>query len=108
MAQLAKKPCKGDWTFSEGWSERHEEQLAELQKESQAVDPNKSLVGALVSFPIADGYATYRVAKDKPLTLEHVPYGDAYQVPYVMIRGLRRVDVIRQIAGQKKLQQLFG
>lgn len=109
MAQLKDKPCKGDWSIGpEGWYERHEQQWKDLQAEAAKVDPNKSLVGAIVSFPWADGSAYYRVASDKPLMLEHIPYCDAWQVPYTQIRGLRRSDIVAMVKSEKKLQELFG
>lgn len=106
MAQLSNKPCTGNWQISgspDDWSKRQDAQMKALEAESARVaaavksNPKASLIGVLVYFPWADGSAVYRVSKDKPLMLEHVPYGDAWQVPYSQIRGLRRQDVLRQL-----------
>lgn len=98
MAQLANKSCPGDWSFEgDDWCERHERQFDELQRAAAKVDPTVSLIGALVSFPWADGSAIYRVSKDKPLILQHVPVFDAWQVPYSQIRGLRRADIVGMV-----------
>jgi len=63
--------------------------------ESGGVDiDGGEVVGILLAFPVADGYAHYRVSKASPLTLQHVPYGDAWRIPAAHIRGLRKVDAI--------------
>jgi len=93
MAKLAATTCgsfkKADGEAWEAWSERIEGLLAEMQAVSAKVNPEgKSLVGALVQFSVADGYAYYRVCKDSPLTVEHVPYGDSYQAHEATVRGI--------------------
>ena len=47
---------------------------------------------------IPEGYKQfmYKVIKEKPLTLAHIPYGDAYQIPYAHIRGLTYADLAQQ------------
>ena len=47
----------------------------------------------VIRFPVADNYAIYRVSSWEPLTLQHVPTGDAYQIPRAHLRGLREEDV---------------
>lgn len=81
--------------------------FAELQR-AAAARPKGSLVGALVNFGVADGYAVYLVAKEKPLTLRHVPYGDAYQVHHAMIRGLTIEDVRNIVGADERLNQVFA
>lgn len=117
MAQLDKNPCPGDWTISisdDGWIARQDALYAELQAASDAIDlefaahDGGTLVGALVAFPWADGHAIYRVSKDKPLLLQHVPYGDAWQVPYSQIRGMRRADIIDQLDRARRMKILFA
>lgn len=66
-----------DWRNSE-----HEKEFQRLQREE-----------TVISFGVADGGAYYLVKSMKPLKLQHIPYMDAYQVPYAMIRGLRKADV---------------
>lgn len=53
----------------------------------------------LIAFGVADGAAYYYVKSFKPLVLQHVPWGDAWQVQYALIRGLRVADVRRQLLG---------
>jgi hypothetical protein len=107
MAQLANKPCSGDWSLEGDWSKRHEEQFAALTAAAAKVDPAVSLVGAIVSFPWADGRAHYRVASDKPLKLEPIPVFDAWQVPYTQIRGLRRADIVAMVERERNISKLF-
>jgi len=47
----------------------------------------------IFSYPHADGYANYYIVSEKPLILQHIPYGDAWQLPYAHIRGLRLSDI---------------
>lgn len=56
--------------------------------------PKASLIGLLLRFPVADGYAFYLVVQDKPLRLCHIPFGDGYRIPDAYIRGLRRSDIL--------------
>jgi len=96
MAQLDKLPAPGPW------NDRDKDWKTQTDSEKKAFDellitaravPKGVLVGLLVSFPYADGAAYYRVIKEKPLTLQHIPYGDAWQVPGYQIRGLRKEDI---------------
>jgi len=47
----------------------------------------------LYSSPVADGQAMYFIVSDNPLVLRHIPFGDAYQLPYAHVRGLRLSDI---------------
>lgn len=60
------------------------------ERSSQDLD---NLIGALLLFGAADGYAMYIVTKARPLTLMHVYLGDGYQVQYPMIKGIDANDV---------------
>ena len=52
-----------------------------------------------ITFPVADGHALYEVRGTSRYTLHHVPIGDAWQVPYAMIRGLRKADIENMVEG---------
>lgn len=65
----------------------------------------------LLRFPIADGYAFYRVVEmeytepceccdrgGEPL-LQHVPYGDGYKARGETIKGLTTADARKQVDG---------
>jgi len=49
--------------------------------------------GKVVTFPFADGFAYYFIKSERPLILQHIPYGDAYQIPAAHLRGLRLEDI---------------
>jgi hypothetical protein len=111
MAQLAKKPYPmRQFAVGDNFDEVHTAQKAELDKLQAAADKLKpgEIVGGLLRFPRGDGYALYVVVKDKPLTLQHVPFGDAWQVDHVTIRGLRRGDVEAQLESERRLKKLFA
>ena len=52
--------------------------------------------GSEIKFPIADGYARYAVYDYS--TLIHLDVGDSRSIPDAHVRGLRVVDVKREIA----------
>jgi len=79
----------------------------ELQARSDGLPPGE-VVGGLLKFQVADGYAVYVVTKATPLTLTHVPFGDAYQVHDALIRGLRRADVLASLERDRKLSAIFA
>lgn len=112
MARLATKPVEGEWGMLKGedygaYSKRTDAMFKALTDAAKAV-PEGGVIGALMSFPIADGAAMYRVSKESPLTLEHVPYGDAWQIPHAHIRGIRKADVLKQVQADRAMAKLFG
>jgi len=78
--------------------------FVELQQQSDKAN----FVGKLLYFPYADGKAVYLVLGAQPLTLAHIPIGDAWQIPDAHIRGLRRQDVLDMIERDKELAELFS
>ena len=114
MARLSTHRNDDDWQErdGEGWEAygiRTDGMLARLTEASDAVDTAAGKVeGIVLQFPIADGYAIYRVSKTSPLTLEHIPVGDAWQIPAAHIRGIRKRDVLEQAARRRALAVLFG
>ena len=111
MARLSKH--HNDWQEKdgEGWraySDRTDKMLVRLMEASDAVDIDATVEGIVLQFPIADGYAIYRVSKTSPLTLEHIPVGDAWQIPAAHIRGIRKRDVLEQAARRRALVEVFG
>lgn len=67
-----------------------------------------ALVGEIIRFQIADGYAQYMVKKEKPLQLVHLHVGDGYQIDPIMIRGLRLSDVRQRVSQEKKFASMFS
>lgn len=85
----------------------HARALDRLQEISDNL-PDGEIVGAVISFPVADGKAFYRVVKEKPLTLQHINYLDGYGVPIYLIRGLRKKDILELLRRKRALDKLFG
>lgn len=114
MAQLIATPksIRIEMEFRDGESidtylARSEAAMEKLETESDALMPDE-LVGALISFPRADGYAFYRVASITPLKLQHIPYGDAYCIDSATIRGLRLSDVAHMVSAAKRIKAIFA
>ena len=72
--------------YKVGWDEHR-------QKSKDAFQAIKDRGGKLWTYPVADGFAYYEVVQQRPLTLQHIPYGDEWTVSPFMIRGLRLSDV---------------
>jgi hypothetical protein len=104
---------------SESWMKREDDLIDKLQAVSDALtDPitdgytieqlTKALVGRILKFPYADGYATYRVTSVKPLKLQPLAYCDAWQVPYITIRGTQLRDVVGMVLRSIELKKIFA
>lgn len=94
MAKLSEKQLDG-WEQKEDESfmtyfDRQDKMLDELILKSKN---SNIILNKVISFPIADGKAWYLVTNESPLELTHIPYGDCYQVNYIMIKGLDSDDV---------------
>lgn len=85
----------------------HEKAMAEMRATSDALEDG-DIVGFIMQFPWADGYAVYRVTKERPLTLQHIDYGDAWQVPDAHLRGIRFEDVVQAQMRARARRKLFG
>jgi hypothetical protein len=61
--------------------------------------------GEEISFGVADGNAVYIVVSLSPVSLIHVPIGDAYQFQYA--NRLTRQDILKKIEQKKALARMF-
>jgi len=98
MAKLDPKPYPGDWEMKFDTTDiqteiRRTDALLDALLDKQPNSTAKSYVGAVLMFGVADGNAIYVVTKDRPLTLQHVPIGDAYCVDRCTMRGIDRQEV---------------
>jgi hypothetical protein len=110
MAKLMHRsgfPKVGDYANFHDEMKAQDEALSQLEKESHAAVCAGTAVGLLIKFQVADGYAIYRVAKEKPFTVEYIDYGDGWQAHSATIRGLRLADAQRMAANDFALYQLF-
>lgn len=71
--------------------------LASMARQNGTSD----LLGEVVRWQVADGYASYIVWNTKPLQLVHVAVGDAYSVEDALIRGLRVPDIRKRVEGDR-------
>jgi len=86
---------------------KHEAAFQALLDASDKVDiDNGEVVGLVYSFPYADGQANYLVVKSAPLTLQHIRYFDAWQLPYVHIKGISKQDILSFAKREQKLPKL--
>ena len=83
--------------------ERYEKELKELL---QKRNPDGELVGEIIRFPVADGYARYMVAGIKPVELVHLPLDDAWHFQYA--NRITAKDIRDQIKQQKAIAELFA
>lgn len=93
--------------YSDGWMEREAERLLAVQKAARAASKG-DLVGEILRWQRADGYAQYMVVSQKPLILAHLAIGDAWQVEAALIRGLRLTDVREMVERERSLRKLFS
>lgn len=102
MARLARNPYPGNWEFNakEGCDEYFKRTQAMLDK----IPSDK-----VIQFPVADGYAMYFVKFTKTsVTLQHIPFGDAWQIPFAHIRGLRKADVEADLKREAAFRKMFA
>ncbi len=71
-------------------------------------DSRSELIGEVIGFPRGDGSAQYMVYRTKPLTLLHIPLGDAWDLPDYQLRGLRVKDVQELVRRDRALGELFS
>jgi hypothetical protein len=108
---IPKENYGGDFlkNLKAGIKSEHQKAVDALFEKAEAI-PEGVIEGAILKFPVADGYALYLVTKDskRGVELKHIPYGDAWQVHPALIRGLTRKDIVRQVEGERRLTKLFA
>lgn len=93
----------------EAFAKAEEEWTKELAEWCQTnTDSRSDLIGEVIRFPQGDGTANYMVFRTKPLSLLHIPLGDAWNIPDYMLRGLRVKDVRELVRRDKALGELFS
>jgi hypothetical protein len=112
MAILHQKPYPGNWRISLTTGKEVMSEIRRIDKlyarllAKQPKSTAASLIGAVVTFSVADGKAAYVVVKDRPLTVQHVPIGDAWHVHRCTLNGLDEAEVRRQLQGAEMWQRL--
>jgi hypothetical protein len=67
----------------------------------------KAMVGRIIRFPKADGYANYLVTQFKPLKLRHLSFSDGWQISAAEVRGLQWKDVVEMVLRDLQWKKLF-
>ena len=62
-------------------------------------------VGEVVRYQVADGYAEYMVVSMKPLSLVHIPLGDAYEFGFMHLMTTDEIE--KNLHQQKVMNELF-
>lgn len=113
MAKAYRAPIEPpDFNYAT-WREDEQRYLADLRdralSDAHIFDTAKAgLVGEVIRFQVADGYAQYMVWQQSPLSLIHIATMDGYSIPEAHIRGLRLADVKDLVARERRMRELFG
>jgi len=112
MAKAFDPPVGYEFSYKnyihDNWKEIEDEYINRLKKFCKSNPNSKSpLLGEIIRFPVADGHAIYMVAETSPLSLIHVPIGDAWQANPCLISGIRLKDVKEKIQRQKRIKKLI-
>lgn len=89
------------------WGDVYEQQR-QIESLIEASNETDDLVGTMLRFSVADGYAWYRVTNVEPLEVEFVPFADEYAVHPALIRGLNEDDVREQKEYAKRIRANIG
>jgi hypothetical protein len=95
MAQLHPQPYPlpdPDYSVRYPQLDAHDQAFKSLLERSDAL-PEGQYVGKMIGWGRGDGTAWYLVTCMRPITLQWVPVGDAWQVEEALIRGLNRQDI---------------
>lgn len=100
-----KSPSYSNWNREEmrKEEERYENDLRDFLTKNGCKGKN---FGKTISFPVADGYASYMVASMRPLELIHMEIGDCYHFKYAHLLNAKEVQA--KIDKQEKMRKIFG
>lgn len=77
-------------------------QMHDLDAQTRTHLQKDELVGVLLKWEVADGYANYVIVRTNPLTLQYVDDGCGYKAEPALIRGLNMTDVKAKVAMMKR------
>lgn len=106
MSKLLAKPYQLPKATNAFPTSKHDKAMEALLAKSDALAEG-DLVGYIMRFPVADSYAYYMVVKEHPLTLQWIPYSDAWQVQRYTIAGLTLKDVKFDQARRSRMRLYF-
>jgi hypothetical protein len=100
--ELAETP---DFFPIENWQQREQEWVDKM-REWCLTNGSGDLCGEIVREGVGDGYAQYMVFKSKPLTLIHLPIGDAWNFQWANKWNLK--DIKGMVERNRNHKRLFG
>lgn len=104
-ATLISAPIPAPGFDADNWREREKAYIEDLSARATAqrskphnqASNDSDLVGKIVRWQRADGYASYMVWDVEPLRLVHLDLGDGYTVESALLRGLTLAEVRRMV-----------
>jgi hypothetical protein len=108
MARLGESVKGFEFRKDETWEDYDARTGPLLDKLFAESEKAEGIVGSIITYPVCDGKAAYLVTKESPLTLSHIPFGDAYMIPAAHVRGLTKRDVEAEVARNKALTRIFS
>ena len=107
MATLLDNPLLPPHFDLQTWRQDDERYISKCRDLCRA-NGDHPLLGQVVRWQRADGYAEYMVFNIEPLELIHLPLGDAYEVEAPLIRGLERQDIEEMIEREDRIRKIFA
>lgn len=96
---------KFNWNDLKEYARQCEEYVEALRTavRNENSDP---IVGEVISFQVADGYAKYLVASLKPVELIHLPFDDEYQFEYAHLLTVKEIKAL--VKQQEAMKKFFA
>jgi hypothetical protein len=91
----------------DGSYEREEAAFLERLADRAKMNGTSPLLGEVVRWQRADGYAQYMVWQTKPLQLIHLDLMDGYTIEPALIRGLRVADIHEKVEQAARMRAFF-
>ena len=96
---------KLDFSSMETYNKDCERYISDLTKHIKDMGYKGKNVGEIVRFAVADGYAEYMVVSMKPLSLVHIPLGDAYEFGFMHLMTADEIE--KNLHQQEVMAKLF-
>jgi hypothetical protein len=94
-----------DWKNIDQYNKDCEQFYVDLKAFIVANGNKGKNVGKVVRYQVADGYAEYMVVSMKPLSLVHIPLGDAYEFGFMHLMTADEIE--KNLHQQEVMANLF-
>lgn len=93
---------KFNWNDLNAYGKQCEEYVEKLRA-AVRIEDSDPLIGEVISFQVADGYAKYLVSSLKPVSLIHLPFDDVYEFQYAHLLTIKEIcDLVKQQEAMRK------